>query len=110
MQRADRVEIWRTFLANVSVDIAGGQLSDEELEELAEKPMNGREVSNPTRKEAFDHRTLDKRHRLKSGQSQIKNTVFCATSIVRSRGEQLKATDIKEVLETLMDEHSEDDE
>lgn len=42
------MEIWKTFLASVSVEIAGGQLRGEELEELAEKPMNGREVSVPT--------------------------------------------------------------
>lgn len=48
------MEIWKTFLASVSVEIAGGKLRGEELEELAEKPMNGREVSNPTLLEVPD--------------------------------------------------------
>lgn len=39
------MKIWKTFLVSVSLETAGGQLRDEELEELAEKPMNGREVS-----------------------------------------------------------------
>lgn len=43
-------------------------------------------------------------------QYQIKNAVFCATSIVRTRGEKLTLSDIKDVLETLMDEASEDEE
>lgn len=46
---------------------------------------------------------------LKHEQIQIKNAVFCATSIVRTRGEQLTLADIKDVLETLMDEGSEDE-
>ncbi|KKY31025.1 putative aaa family atpase [Diaporthe ampelina] len=50
LQKEDRARIWKTFLAGVSAEIFGEQLRDEEPAELAEKPMKGREVSEPHRK------------------------------------------------------------
>ncbi|RDW66362.1 hypothetical protein BP6252_09997 [Coleophoma cylindrospora] len=72
-----RFTLWKDFLGHIPSDITISDLSDEELQALAEHPLNGRE---------------------------IKNAVSCAASIVRSTQEPMTITLLKDILGSLFDD------
>lgn len=51
LPHAARVQVWRAFLAKVGVDVGavGASVSEVQLNQLAERDVNGRQIKNATR-------------------------------------------------------------
>lgn len=76
LDQSGRREIWKNFIISLPEEINSADIDDANLQRLAERPMNGRE---------------------------IKNAMACAASIVRASKEPLTFTLLVDILESLVD-------
>lgn len=49
LSKEARMQVWRAFLQKVEVEIGGAQLTNEQLDKLGERSINGRQIKNATR-------------------------------------------------------------
>lgn len=49
LSKEARMQVWQAFLQKVDVEIGGAQLTNEQLDKLGERSINGRQIKNATR-------------------------------------------------------------